>query len=447
MASFTGTDGRDTITPGRVSPGVGTGPGFPMPSAAADTIDGGARADRIGAGGGDDSVVGGKGEDAIRLGGGDDTASWSGGDGSDRIDGGSGFDTLVFAGNNGSEKYDLFTRPNGAAISRDVGSVDMNLPGVERVEIHTGAGRDYVGISDLTGSGIEEVLVALGAGGGRDSVVFSGLFTVGSEVQEFSLARTLSGGIVVDGLGVRTEITGFDQGKDELIFDLGDGDDVVDARALSGADLLVSGGAGDDLGRLGFGDDTWSAAGTWGNDTVEGSAGRDTLFLNVTQGDDAVTVAGGFLEATASSAGDTILFREMERVLAEGGSGNDRLDGSAVTDGLRLFLEGSDGNDTLLGGARGDVLTGGWGDDELSGGGGKDRFVFGEDAANGATERDTVRDFDAAEGDVLDLRATGGAYDAEVVAEGVLVTLHSGADMDEVLVLGLTSLDQFAVIA
>lgn len=447
MSSFIGTDGSDIITPGRVSPGVGTEPGFPMPSAAADTILGGARSDRIRAGGGDDSVVGGTGEDTIRLGGGDDIAFWSGGDGSDQIDGGLGFDSLVLAGNNGSEKYDLFTRPNGAVVSRDIGGVDMNLPGIERVEIHTGAGLDYVGISDLTGSGIEEVLVALEGGDGRDTVVFSGLFTAGTEGQVFNLSRTLPGGLVVDGLGVRTEITGFDQAKDKLIFNLGDGDDSVDARAFSGADLLVSGGAGDDLGKLGFGDDTWSAAGTWGNDTVEGSAGRDTLFLNVTQGDDTVTIAGGAAEATASFGGDTILMRDMDRVEAEGGSGNDLLDGSGVTDGLRLVLEGDDGSDTLIGGARGDVLTGGSGDDSVSGGGGMDRFVFGEDVANGVTERDTVAGFVAAEGDRLDLRASGGAYDAVLVAEGVRVTLLSGTDMDEVLVLGLTSLDQLAVIA
>lgn len=446
MASFIGTGGRDTITPGFVSPGVGTEPGSPAPSDEADTILGGARDDHIDAGGGDDSVIGGTGEDTIELGDGDDTAFWSAGDGQDSLDGGLGFDTLVFAGNDRSEKYDLFVRPNGAVVSRDVGSADMTLPGIERVEIHTGGGRDYVGISDLTGSGIEEVLVALG-GGGRDSVVFSGLFTGGSQVQEFSLSRTLSGGILVDGLGVRTEITGFDPAKDELIFDLGDGNDVLDARAFSSADLLVSGGSGDDLGKLGFGDDTWSAAGTWGNDTVEGSAGRDTLFLNVTSGDDVVAIAGGFAEATASFAGDTILFREMDRVLAEGGSGNDRLDGSEVTDGLRLFLKGNDGSDTLLGGARGDVLTGGRGEDELTGGGGRDRFVFGEDAANGATERDTVTDFDAGEGDVLDLRAADGAYDVAVVADGLLVTLLSGADMDEILVLGLTNLDELTVIA
>jgi len=81
--------------------------------------------------------------------------------------------------------------------------------------------------------------------------------------------------------------------------------------------------------------------------------------------------------------------------LLDGGLGGDRLAGGAGGD--RLF--GSDGRDHLLGGKGADLLVGGAGHDVLSGGHGADTFQFGSLADGG----DRIRDFHAAEGDVLDL--------------------------------------------
>lgn len=64
-------------------------------------------------------------------------------------------------------------------------------------------------------------------------------------------------------------------------------------------------------------------------------------------------------------------------------------------------LTGTAGVDSLSGGAGGDTITGGGGWDLLSGGDGADRFVF----AALSDRRDTIADFDAAEGDRLDFGA------------------------------------------
>jgi hypothetical protein len=443
MPLFTGTKGDDTIRPGLVSPGVETEPGSPAPSGAADTILGGRGGDAIAADGGRDSVEGGRGDDAIDLGTGDDTASWRSGDGSDTVEGGQGFDTFAARGDGRREQFDLAPTGDGAALFRDLGFVRLDLAGVERVEILADGGGDDVALSDLTGTGIEEVLVALGGGGGMDSLAFIGT----GSAEGLTLSRTLEGGILVDGLGVRTEITGFDAAKDLFIISLGEGGDVVDARAFSGADLIVAAGAGDDLGQLGFGDDLWSVVATPGNDTVEGSAGRDTLDLDASIADDVITVSGTGEAATATHAGSTLTLREMERVEVESAGGDDLVDGSGVTAGLRLFLEGGAGDDTLVGGARADVLAGGAGDDSLEGGGAADRFVFGAEDGEGVQDLDVVAGYSKAGGDVLQIRPAAGLFLANAVDEGMLITLLSGGDNDQVLVLGVESLNDLAVVA
>ena len=70
--------------------------------------------------------------------------------------------------------------------------------------------------------------------------------------------------------------------------------------------------------------------------------------------------------------------------------GDDMITGSSGDD----TLIGGAGNDTLIGGAGNDTLIGGAGNDDLTGGEGADTFVF--DAAFGATNQDTIGDFDSA---------------------------------------------------
>ena len=79
-----------------------------------------------------------------------------------------------------------------------------------------------------------------------------------------------------------------------------------------------------------------------------------------------------------------------------GDSGNDILVGGTGND----ILQGGAGNDKLDGGAGNDILIGGSGDDILIGGTGADTFVW----KAGDIGKDVIKDFNASEGDRIDLR-------------------------------------------
>jgi Ca2+-binding RTX toxin-like protein len=102
--------------------------------------------------------------------------------------------------------------------------------------------------------------------------------------------------------------------------------------------------------------------------TIIGGSGDDTVNGG------AVTTAANKLHVVAAGGNDTV----------NGGAGADSLNGGAGKDSLN----GNDGNDTLLGGAGNDALAGGKGNDTLTGGSGADSFSFA-----GAFGEDTISDF------------------------------------------------------
>jgi Ca2+-binding RTX toxin-like protein len=111
---------------------------------------------------------------------------------------------------------------------------------------------------------------------------------------------------------------------------------------------------------------TW----TWGttsNDTVTGTASHNTLI---------------------GKAGDDTL---------DGAGGDDDIHGGSGTD----TLYGGDGADLLHGGVDNDTLHGGDGLDTLIGGSGADTFAFG--SATAFNNSDTIKDFNATDGDTLNL--------------------------------------------
>ena len=83
----------------------------------------------------------------------------------------------------------------------------------------------------------------------------------------------------------------------------------------------------------------------------------------------------------------SLLRHELDRAHRHGKDGDDR-------------MHAGRGDDTVLGGNGEDLLNGGAGDDLLTGGRDADVFVF-----RGAYGTDTIRDFDAAEGDRLMIAA------------------------------------------
>ena len=225
----------------------------------------------------------------------------------------------------------------------------------------------------------------------------------------------------------------------------GAGNDTVHGGV--GADQ-IQGDGDDDLLFGEAGDDTIS--GGTGRDTIAGGAGADSLIGGGEAGDmlsyeasDAgiviALVAGaavaptgghaegdlaqGFVDVRGSvyrdlitDADKTALANNANDNLFAGGGGRDRLllgggDDTGLGGNGGDVIWGEGGNDLLRGDDGNDTLRGGQGLDMLTGGIGADRFDFrltGDSAPDLATQ-DIITDFNAAEGDRIDLRAIDAA--------------------------------------
>jgi Ca2+-binding RTX toxin-like protein len=238
---------------------------------------GGDGADTIIGSAGDDFVNGGRGNDVARLGGGDDVFVWNPGEGSDTVEGQGGFDTLVFQGANVSEKIDILANGDRAQLSRDIGTVKMDLDGVERINLATLGGTDNVTVHDLSGTDVKQVAIDLGATGGvpdgqADQV------TVQATARPDAITVAQSGSVTsVTGLPAQVTLDHTDAGLDSLTIEGGAGNDVIDASSMPAAApaLTLDGGDGDDVLRGGAGNE--HLLGGAGDDVLVGGAGDDIL--------------------------------------------------------------------------------------------------------------------------------------------------------------------------
>ena len=183
---------------------------------------------------GDDNIDGGRGADTEILGNGDDTALWLPGEASDVVDGGLGHDVLTFIGAAGNEKFALAAHDNHVILTRDPGTVRMDLVAVEHVDLSALGGVDTVGIGDLRGTDLETTDVDLTSGGGSDGQLDT--VTIAGTDQADNVAVAATGNAVdVTGLRTVTHISGADT-RDQLQVATGDGNDAVSvadaARAL-----------------------------------------------------------------------------------------------------------------------------------------------------------------------------------------------------------------------
>ena len=116
------------------------------------------------------------------------------------------------------------------------------------------------------------------------------------------------------------------------------------------------------------------------------------------------TLLDGTLElsTTSTDSNETVTTSGETNVVVgktiEGTQIDDDLTGTSGDD----VLLGLDGNDTLSGGDGDDILAGGLGSDTLTGGAGGDTFLIDADALD-LTIEDIIVDFNAGEGDVVDL--------------------------------------------
>lgn len=180
------------------------------------------------------------------------------------------------------------------------------------------------------------------------------------------------------------------KGKDNLS-GLG-GDDILDGGA---DDDILSGGAGDDTLRVADKNDVSDAlSGGIGTDTIEvmGSGGLILAGFNATTSSIEIWVGNG-REVKGSFSSNLFNFSGLTSL-----TGLKYVDGSAGND----TIIGSNFGDNLLGGTGDDTLNGGQGTDILKGGAGADTFVFKD--GYGA---DLVLDYKAGL-DKFDLRGVAG---------------------------------------
>ena len=258
-----------------------------------DTILGSNGADLLFGGADNDFIDGQQGADSAFLGAGDDVFQWDPGDGSDLVEGQEGSDTMLFNGSNGAERFEATANGGRALVTRDVGSIVMNIDDVETIDLHALGGVDTVVVNDLTGTDVTNVRIDLAGGIGG---------TTGDGAADTIIARATSGddvavvvgdasGVTVLGLGARIDITHAESANDRLVIEGGAGDDVVLASGVaSGAiALTLDGGAGNDV-----------LIGGNGNDKLLGGAGDDVLIggpgvdvLDGGDGDDTI-ISDGF---------------------------------------------------------------------------------------------------------------------------------------------------------
>lgn len=204
--------------------------------------------------------------------------------------------------------------------------------------------------------------------------------------------------------------------------DGGSGDDVViggawndDLLGEDGDDALFGGGGDDSLDgytsrdTLHGGDGEDYLYGAAGDDRLFGDAGNDRIEASL--GSDRIDGGAGsdWVEYYGAEGGVTVNLQAGSARESAGGY-IDHLDsienaaGSFYADVLRGSsaanrLIGDAGDDDLAGRGGDDALSGGTGADRLEGGHGADLFVFAEVDAG----RDVIADFNAAEGDRIDL--------------------------------------------
>ncbi|OWJ63580.1 calcium-binding protein [Inquilinus limosus] len=433
-----------------------------------DLIDGGVGDDKLVGGDGNDVLHGGAGGDRFEGGAGIDTVTYadaiaavvvsllsgvgSGGNNDstgdsfvdvENVIGGAGGDTII--GNNVAAN--VLTGNDGNDDLEGLGGNDTLIGGAGDDHLTGGSGADQIdggaGIDlvDYAGSLAVTINLSTGtaSGGDAEGDVLSGIENVYgaflvNDVLTGSAGNNLldgrGGDDILSGLGGADILRGHD---DDDILNGGDGNDVLYGE--NGADQLDGGGgidtasyfnrpeavvvdlaAGTGSGGEAEGDTLVgieNISGSQGGDTLSGDAGAN--LLQGWNGNDVLRGRGGADTLNGGAGTDlTSYWGEATGVtvnLATGtGSG-----GNAAGDTYVSIenVNGSNGGDTLIGGAGAnalagyggnDLIRGGAGKDTLTGGVGADRFVYAAtaDSTVGANA-DRITDFSHAQGDRIDL--------------------------------------------
>ncbi|WP_165820067.1 hypothetical protein [Microvirga sp. KLBC 81] len=305
----------------------------------------------------------------------------NGTDGSDTLTGGTGGDTLNGAGGNDT----LFGGDNTDRLNGGAG--DDLLDGGAGSDIMAGGTGNDTYIVDTTRDSISEL-----ASEGIDTVQSSVSLSLGSNIENLTLTGTAN----LNGTG-------------------------------NSLNNVMIGNAGSNLLQAGGGNDTLDGGSnvTGAIDTLAGGAGDDVYIVR--SATDIVREYAGDGNDTVQTALDYTLGANVENLALTGsanlsGTGNELANHMMGNDGANL-LQGQAGNDTIVGGAGNDTIGGGTGNDVLTGGAGADLFRFAK-----AGGQDTITDFDAMQGDLIDLTGTGitGIEQLQIASSGLNYVIGLG---------------------
>ncbi|MGI8466065.1 retention module-containing protein [Pectobacterium punjabense] len=193
------------------------------------------------------------------------------------------------------------------------------------------------------------------------------------------------------------------------------------------------------------------SVGAAGNDTISGTYNDDVLFGDVVSfpniDGNGITALQNYIGKqlgmqtgvpTTKDMHNYIASHSTEFDLSSAKGGNDILNGGDGDD----ILFGQGGNDTLYGGAGNDLLYGGSGDDILIGGAGGDTLIGGAGADTfkwqaGDIGNDVIKDFNAKEGDRIDLSDLIGELEQGTdISRYIRITDNQGSPVIEVSTAG-----------
>lgn len=422
-----------------------------------DIIKGSASNDLLLGGDGNDTITGERGNDTALLGAGNDTYIWNPGDGSDVVEGQDGTDTLVFNGANVSENMDVSANGSRTRLFRDVGNVVMDLNSVEKVQINALGGADNITVNDLSGTGVTQVAIDLGAtagghggDGSRDTVTDNG-----TQANDHISVVNSGGSIVVKGLAAQVSIANAEAGDAVVVNGLG-GDDVIDASAIkagqvqltlnggqgndqiigSAGDDLVNGGSGNDVALMGAGNDTFVWNPGDGSDTVEGQAGTDTLQFNGANINENINISanGSRVRMTRDVANIVMDVNGVENINFSALGGADTITVNDLTGTstkqVAIDLSAQPGSGVGDGAADTIILNATNGDDVIT-----ISEVNGVVTVSGLGEDVTIKGFDANDRIVINGLGGDDVITASGLPPGIQLTLNGG-DGDDVLIGG-----------
>jgi Ca2+-binding RTX toxin-like protein len=291
-----------------------------------DTITGGGKGDPLAGGDGDDRVVGNPGGDTMTGGNGNDVLVWNNGDGSDTMDGDAGNDEIEVNGSaNAGDDFRITPGANGRTTFDRVNLVAFTLDTLaERMNVSGLGGDDAIaGAAGLAG----RTLLTLNGNAGLDTI--SG----GDGADRVSGGEAAD---VLDGGAGDDRVTG-DRGGDQMRG--GAGDDVLEWNDGDGSDV-ATGGDGADLTRV-------------NGSVVQGDAfevapnGQGIRFQRTNLVPFTIDLDTERIEMNGLAGDDTIAAKPglagRLGVLADGGSGNDRVE---ARNGAADSVQGGSGSDS-----------------------------------------------------------------------------------------------------